>query len=268
MKTLTIAGKVVALALITGLAAGAMLILRLVTLGARGRGLRAAARCCQWWSRLALRVVGLVVVVEGHPGRGSFMVAANHLSYLDIWLLGSLYPTLFVAKREIASWPLFGPIARISGTVFVDRRNARDLMRASRQMDHRLDRGVALTLFAEGKATDGREVLPFMPSLFEPAARRGLPCYGASIGYDSPGGDGPPSETVCWWGGQTFGPHLRRLLAQPRIVATVRLSSDPVVSPDRKVLAQRVHAQVAGSFQPVRQGDDQSRGISQSPAPK
>lgn len=262
-----IALKIGALALITGIAAAVLLVLRLVTLGARGPGLRAGAVCCLWWSRMALRVIGLKVRIEGRPGQGRFMVAANHLSYLDIWLLGSLFPTVFVAKREIASWPLFGPIARASGTVFVDRESARDLLRASRRIDRCLDRGVSLTLFAEGMATDGKQVLPFMPSLFEPAARRRLPCYGASITYDSIG-DGPPSETVCWSGSQRFGPHLRRLLAQPRIEATVRLHSEPVVSADRKTLARDLHRLVAASFEPVRRGPGQSRGMSQSSAPK
>ncbi len=272
MKTLVVAIQLTALALVTGVAVSIPLAARLLPARAAGFRARLGSRCCRWWSRAALRIVGLEVRIEGRPRGEPFVVAANHLSYLDIWLLGAAYPTVFVAKREIASWPLFGLVARVVGTVFVDREHARDLVRAAREMEAQLDHGVPLTLFPEGMATSGHAVLEFLPSLFEPAARRRIPCYAASLSYDTPGGEGAPSDTVCWWGGRSFLPHLLRLLRQPRVLATLRISAEPIVLSDRKELARQLHARSSAMFSPVRHplegSRGQSRGTSQTSAPK
>ena len=252
MIRLKVALKFVSLALVTGLAGLPSLLVWLVTLGAQGPASRVGSRCCWVWSRAALRIIGIEPLVRGRPKDKVFLVAANHLSYLDIWVLGSLYPCGFVAKQEIASWPLFGGIARVGGTLFVKRENPRDLVRTARVMTERFEQGVSLTLFPEGKATDGESVLPFMPSLFESAANAGIPCYAASVGYETPASPAPPCETVCWWGGQPFVPHILRLLRLPKIEATVSFSDTPLRSTSRKELARRLHDEVQQRFVPIR----------------
>ena len=118
--------------------------------------------------------------MEGTPPRGLFLLASNHLSYLDIMVLGSLAPSLFVAKSEIRSWPLFGWISRGAGTLFVDRERPKDVVRVGGEMVERLEAGLSLTLFPEGKSTRGVDVQPFMPSLLEAAARTGVACHAVS----------------------------------------------------------------------------------------
>jgi 1-acyl-sn-glycerol-3-phosphate acyltransferase len=253
LTRLRVGVKFALLLVLTGACAAPPVLLRLLCLGAPGPAARLGVRLSVLWSRTALRIIGVRTTVEGRPRGDVFLVASNHTSYLDIWVLGSRYRSAFVAKKEIESWPLFGAIAKSSGTLFVNRESPRDLIRTSRGIAEHFDRGLALTLFAEGKATSGAEVLPFMPSLFEAAARRKIPCYAATVTYDTPGVDDPPSRTVAWWGNAPLLPHVFRLLRLPRIEARLVISEQPVVSGNRKELARRLQAEARRTFVPLRQ---------------
>ncbi len=255
MRGFRIALRVAGVIGVTLAAALAAWIARIATLGARRPGVWAATRCCRIWSRAMLALIGVEVTVEGAPPRVACVVASNHLSYLDIFVLGSLYPSVFVAKREIASWPLIGWAVRAGGTLFVDRERARDVVRAGRAMERDLALGIPLTLFPEGTATSGTEVLPFLPSLLEPAARASVPCFAATLSYDAPGSTVAPGDAVCWHDRAPFVRHFLDLVRLPRIEARVRFSGSPVRSSDRKELARRLQERVAAVFVPVRQGE-------------
>lgn len=252
MDLLRVAYKLPALLAVTVLCAAVPIGVRLVTLGADGPASWVGSRCCMLWCRAAVRILGVRVSVSGGPDGRPFVVASNHVSYLDIWVLGSLYPATFIAKREIAAWPAFGWIAGAAGTLFVDRENARDLVRVARSMSARLRRGISVTLFPEGKATNGSTVLPFMPSLFDSAARLGVPCYAASLSYETPGRRKPPAETICWWARRPFFPHIVELSKIPRIEARVTFAESARQSSNRKELARHLHRDVLESFVPVR----------------
>jgi 1-acyl-sn-glycerol-3-phosphate acyltransferase len=227
---------------------------RLALRGRRRTIDRVGASSCRAWARAMCAILSIRRDVDGPvPADGVFVVAANHLSYLDILVLGSLYPSLFLAKREIASWPLFGWIARGAGTIFVDRDQAKDLVRAGREMSERLAMGIPLTIFPEGRSSPGAAILAFQPSLLEPAARAGVPCWAASISYETPGSADPPSRTVCWHDSESLLTHAPRLLGLPRVVARVRFAHAPVRSHDRKALARELREMANSSFEPVRQ---------------
>ncbi len=252
MRRIVVGWKLLLVVVLTLTAAVPPFVVWLVTLGARGPSSIVGSRCSVVWSRAILRVLGIRPRVEGRPRGRRYVVAANHLSYLDIWVLAALAPSAFITKREVSSWPVFGAIAVVAGTLFVDRENSRSLVRTSRAMEQHLRRGLPLILFAEGRATCGDRIYPFMPSLFEPAARLGVPCYTATLSYGTPD-PAPPSDTICWWGPQDFFPHFFRLLRLPRIEASVRYSETPIVAHDRKELARRLHEQAQRDFEPVRQ---------------
>lgn len=187
------------------------------------------------------------------PVDGAFLVASNHLSYVDILVLGSLYPSVFLAKREIATWPVFGWIARGAGTLFVDRDLPKDAVRAGREMSDRLALGVPMTIFPEGRSSPGIEILPFQPALLEPAARAMIPCWAVSISYETPGSASSPSQTVCWYDSENFVTHFKRLAGLKRVVARVRFADAAVVSGDRKTLARELWTRANDAFTPVRQ---------------
>ncbi|MCP3980114.1 MAG: 1-acyl-sn-glycerol-3-phosphate acyltransferase [bacterium] len=224
-----------------------------LTFGNARAKFRVGSRCCRFWGRALCTVLGIRRDVVGRPEGELFAVVANHVSYVDILVLASLYPSVFVAKHEVAGWPLFGRVARNAGTLFVNRERTRDVVRVGRDMKRALAEGCSLTLFPEGTSTSGAQVLPFLPSLLEPMAQSGVPCFSVSLTYETPGSSAPPSETVCWWGDADFVPHVKRLLRIPRIVARVRFAEAPVVSHDRKELAEQLRVQVLDRFEPVRQ---------------
>lgn len=231
-------------------AAGAVSV-KLLTLGARGPGLRAGMFFCHLWARASCRILRIRCAVSGNVPDGPVLVAANHVSYLDILVLGSLYPSIFVAKREIAEWPIFGWMARRAGTLFVDRERARDVVRVGEQMASLLERGIPVTLFPEGTASDGKRILPFLPSLFEPAASRRTPCWGAIVTYATGDPAAPPSTAVAWGDGTALSRHAKGVLALERIDASVRFAPSPVVSGDRKVLARDLETWVREGFVPM-----------------
>ena len=132
-------------------------------------------------------------------------------------------------------------------------RTHEDEFRAGRELSERLELGMPLTIFPEGKSSRGVEILPFQPSLLEPAARAGVPCWAASISYETPGSVVPPSRTICWHDNESLLTHFPRLVGLKRVVARVRFAEAPVHSVDRKVLANALWEKASATFTPVRQ---------------
>jgi 1-acyl-sn-glycerol-3-phosphate acyltransferase len=170
-------------------------------------------------------------------------LVANHLSYLDILVFSALSPCVFVSKKEVRSWPLFGLMAWMAGTVFVDRNRSADTHRANHEMTEALADGAVVVLFPEGTSSDGTGVLPFRPALFEAAVKSEADVSSACISYEVKGGS--VSNDVCYWGSMTFFPHLLRLLSKAKIQAKVRFSDEIRRFSDRKLAAQVTQSVVA-----------------------
>jgi 1-acyl-sn-glycerol-3-phosphate acyltransferase len=100
----------------------------------------------------------------------SGLVVSNHLTYLDILVICSTTPAVFVAKREISGWPVFGWFAILAGTVFVDRSRRSVVADVANEVKQALGEGALVVLFPEGTSSDGSTVLPFRPSLLQPVA--------------------------------------------------------------------------------------------------
>src|SRR5919205_3259026 len=114
----------------------------------RGRVFRA-------WARAVARVVGMRVGVCGVAPRGPFLLVSNHLSYVDVVALASRLECVFVAKSEVARWPVVGRLCRSVNTIFVNRRNRRSLPRVLDAVNQSLREGSGVVLFAEGTSTSG-----------------------------------------------------------------------------------------------------------------
>jgi 1-acyl-sn-glycerol-3-phosphate acyltransferase len=171
------------------------------------------------WSRWCCRLAGLLVRVSGEqePGASTLFVV-NHVSYLDIPVLSQHIKAVFVAKSAVARWPLFGIIARVTGTIFVDR----SLSEASRKRDSirsMLREGESVLLFPEGTSTDGTSVAPFRPALLDVAAAgNGGPepvIQPVSVAYTryrgGPPLQGPLTALYCWYGDAQLLPHILRV---------------------------------------------------------
>jgi 1-acyl-sn-glycerol-3-phosphate acyltransferase len=203
-----------------------------------------------WLHRLASRIfalLGATMEVRGAmPGRG--LVASNHLSYLDIIVLGTIAPVVFVSKKEVASWPLFGASAICGGTIFVDRERRGAVGPVVEQMRGVLAAGLPLVLFAEGTSSGGETVLPFNAPLFAPVAELKCPVAACALRYELPNAN--VSEEVCYWRPEhTLAPHLLNLLSKTGLRVTVTFGRADVRSGDRKAIARELHGEAVAALQ-------------------
>lgn len=204
--------------------------------------------CGDYWVsaflRGAGRIVGLDVTCEGTKLERRVLYAANHITWLDILAIGGAVPARFVAKSEIAGWPLVGLLAKVGGSVFVTR-DRRSTTRA--QADHlmaALRRDRPVVLFAEGGTGDGRTLDPFRAPLFVAAAEAGALVQPVAIDY------GPRRADLAWPDAVGFGADALRIIERGgRIPVVLRFL--PPLDParfDRKALAIQAHIAVAGAL--------------------
>ncbi|HKQ61134.1 MAG TPA: lysophospholipid acyltransferase family protein, partial [Candidatus Polarisedimenticolaceae bacterium] len=192
------------------------------------------------WAIALSRVLGIDVDVRGTPPRPPFLLVCNHLSYVDVLVLAAHVDASFVAKAEIARWPLVGRLCRAVDTLFVDRGSKRALPEAVEQLGSWLENGRGVVLFPEGTSSDGSSVLPFRSPLLEIAAAGGWPVSYAALSYAVAPEDPPARVAVCWWGEAGFLGHLWGLLALARIRARVVFGAAPICESDRKLLASKL----------------------------
>jgi 1-acyl-sn-glycerol-3-phosphate acyltransferase len=203
--------------------------------------LAARTRWLQRHARQVSRVFVARVELEGkQPAAG--LLVCNHISYVDILVLAAMAPAVFVAKSEVARWPVFGWFAQFCGTIFVRRGVRADVARVGAEIRDRLHRGFLVVVFPEGTSSNGNEVLPFRSSLLEPVVEVEREVIAGHLGYERPGCEGDPE--VGYWGDMTLVPHMTNLLARPRVLARVSFGA-PLELPDcRKELARHLHAEV------------------------
>ena len=200
------------------------------------------------WAKLVAWILGLRVAVVGPPPRPPFFLVSNHLSYLDVVVYWNALETYFLAKSDVARWPVLGFLVRSVGTLFIDRTLRGDLPRAIAEVERVLELGYGVVVFPEGTSSPGEEVLPFKAGVFEVAARTARPVCCAAVSYSTPEGAPAASDSVCWWGDMTFLDHLYGLLRLPRIDACIAFATEPAGGPDRKTLARRSHELVAAEM--------------------
>ena len=216
------------------------------------------ARRVTRWAAGLLAIVGVRVRVLGRPPgvrAGGALLAANHVSWLDIHLLHSLLPARFVSKAEVRGWPLIGWLAEACGTVFLVREKKSDAKRVNEVMAEHLRLGDCLALFPEGTTSDGREVLPFYPSLFQPAVDARAQVWPVYIRYLTPAGE--HCEAAAYFGGMSLGESFRQVIRAGGIEAEV-LFLPPIES---KGLARRELAKAAeAAIREASAGPDSAPG--------
>jgi len=141
-------------------------ILTPVQLVFRAFNLPLAKKLPFWFHRILLYLVGVRVIVHGNFSRAHpLLLVCNHISWLDIPVMGSIGELCFIAKAEVGTWPLISQLAKMQGTVFVNRQRSTDTAIQADSIASRLLQGDVMVLFAEGTTGDGNRILPFKSSL-------------------------------------------------------------------------------------------------------
>jgi len=220
-----------------------MVLLAWFLMYVRGGELNARIAWMQWMSRRFLSLLHCDVVVTGNmPKEG--LIACNHLGYVDILVIGSVCPAVFVAKSDVRGWPIFGWLASRAGTIFVSRNAPAQVASQLRQMELPLKEGRPVVLFPEGTSSDGSSVLPLRSSLFESVIATGSPITPAAIGYDM-GGHGSVGTEIAYWGDHVLLPHLINLLSKKSFTAHLAFGTSRSPMPDRKQEASFLHAEIS-----------------------
>jgi 1-acyl-sn-glycerol-3-phosphate acyltransferase len=242
--------RIARLALITGCMSCAWFVGVAFTIGSPRRRRAWRKRVFQSWSRAALRICRVHLVVRGSLPEGAGFFVSNHLGYLDILVIEAAIDVTFVSMREVERWPVFGPMARQFGTIMVDRGRKRDIPVANSAMRAALERGEVVVLFPEGRHSRGTGVLPFKTAMLEPAASLGRPVAWGTIHYAT-GPKDPPAARAIPWVGVTFKHQVLVLLALERVEARLDIGADLVRSGDRKRIAEETHARIVAHFEPL-----------------
>ena len=205
--------------------------------------------------RLILNIRVTVTGDEGQLERGGYVIIANHVGYVDGIVLGSIFPILFVSKREVKSWPIVGQWNVLCGAIFINRQRKVQVASLIRQMTRKLKQEANLLLFPEGTSTNGEEMLPFQTVPFAAPLRNRSIIVPVTVTYKTI--DDQPVTTanrdsVYWYGDMEFVTHFWDLLAlrgievlvtiQPKIEC-FRYSDN---SAGRKKLAEECYNRVLG----------------------
>ena len=186
-----------------------------------------------WLHRFCAQVLkgmGVTTTVIGRPpDRGALI--SNHLGYVDIVLYAGLHPCVFCSKAEIAKWPVLGWMAKMSGTVFVERGAGGSAQKAMEGMRQAVDTGLPITFFPEGTTTNGKELLPFKSGLLWQLLAVDAPVTAAFVTYTLTQDNGPDitvEDNVNYWGETPILSHIFRFVALKGVHAEVRFAPQPI----------------------------------------
>lgn len=203
-----------------------------------------------WLMRSAhrhLRIFGCTTRISGEIPRHGLLFC-NHLSYFDILAIASVTPAVFVSKADVRRWPLFGWLAALGGTIFINRERRTHVGQVNSEVESALADGALVVIFPEGTSSNGETVLPFRSSLLEPATHGSHAVTVGWLHYEL--ADGDAREDVCYWGEHTFFPHLLKLLGKSSVQTTLRFARFPQTTNDRKLLAGQLHCAVLALQEP------------------
>ncbi|SNY90385.1 1-acyl-sn-glycerol-3-phosphate acyltransferase [Cohaesibacter sp. ES.047] len=218
--------------------------------------------------RIVCRTLGIKVVVRGLcTTKGSVLITANHASWLDISVLSSVQPVSFIAKSEVANWPIFGMFAKLQRSIFVNRSKRSETGNVAKEIAKRLKEGDAMVLFAEGTSSNGNEVRPFRTALIgaakaamvaeqpgaEEKGQTSVWIQPLSVAYT--GIQGLPMgrqhrHIAAWYGDMDLAPHLWAVAKEGAIDVTLTFG-EPIpfgADADRKEAARKAEATVRANM--------------------
>jgi lyso-ornithine lipid O-acyltransferase len=220
--------------------------------------------------RTILNIKVTVVGEEGQLENGGYVIIGNHVSYVDGIILGSMFPIVFVSKREVKHWPIIGPWKTLCGTIFINRQRKDLVASLVKEMRRKLRQETNILLFPEGTSTNGERILPFQTAPLAAPLRNRSIIVPISLAYKSIE-DEPVTvanrDLVYWYGDMEFSTHFWKLLSLRSIEVIVTIQ--PKIecfrykdnSAGRKKLAADCYDRVLGRFNEDNLVRDEEDGI-------
>jgi lyso-ornithine lipid O-acyltransferase len=206
------------------------------------------------YHKAVARMLGFEVIIEGAaPQQGPILLVSNHVSWIDIVALSATAPLSFIAKREVAGWPLFGQLAKLQRTVFVDRDRRHKTGEHRNEISSRLEEKDTLVLFPEGTSFDGLRVLNFKSAFFGAVEATDVPVVPVAIAYSHVTGlpmTRRQRPSFAWYGDMDLPRHLWAALKATPIRITIRFHEPLTLASagGRKQLAQATEAIIRDSL--------------------
>ena len=216
-----------------------VVLLRLPSLDEAGRQQRV-----QWWSARLLRLLGIELILEGQFRPGAKLLVMNHISWLDIMAVHSVYPRArFVSKADVQGWPLIGRLVAAGGTLYIQREKRRDAMRVVHQMAEAMAAGDTVAVFPEGTTADGHTLLPFHANLLQAAITTGVPVQPVALRYAD--AQDAVSRAAQFVGETTMPQTFWRLACADGMSVRVQvLTAESTTHADRRALAERLRGEI------------------------
>jgi len=192
-----------------------------------------------WWTKRTSIILGLNIIQEGQPSESNSLIAANHVSFLDIIVIASLSPATFLSKSTLRFWPIIGFAAKRSGTIFIQRGSKTTIHRITGTICHALEQQRSIVIFPEGTTTLGNTVKKFHSGLFQSAVNTGTPVQPVALRYIK---NGKPDRTAAYIDKDNFIVSLIKIMAQAN--TEVQITYCRLLKPhsmDRAELANKSH---------------------------
>jgi 1-acyl-sn-glycerol-3-phosphate acyltransferase len=210
-------------------------------------------RAMKTWSRQLLSILNIGIQIEGQQptrGEGGCLIVANHVSWLDIFVLNAIHPARFIAKSEVRGWPIIGWLCRGSGTIFIERALRQDASMINQRVSLLLKQGACIGLFPEGTTTDGKQVGHFHSALIQPAIDAGVRLCPIALRYQDK--DGELEIAAAFVGNMTLAQSIWQILRCPQLNALVVFTPALLAaSENRRVLARTAQAAIAQGLQTI-----------------
>ncbi|MFM7461519.1 MAG: lysophospholipid acyltransferase family protein [Burkholderiales bacterium] len=216
---------------------------------------RIRAAITQAWSAKMLRILNITLSIHGaRPAEhtNKLFVVANHVSWLDIFVINATTPSRFVAKSEIRDWPIAGTLCDAAGTIFVHRAKRSDTARINAEIHDALEQGDTVAIFPEGTTTSGDRLLKFHTSLFEPAVVNTALLAPAAIRYRNT--DGEANLAAVFVGATTFAQSISNIISQKKMIADITfapsIATDSLSRRDAALCAENAIAAILDVAKP------------------
>ena len=214
-----------------------------------------------FYARRCLKLFGVRLSVNDMSNYkltdSNFLLVSNHLSYIDVLIVSSVFPAYFITSLDMKATPFLGQICKMAQCLFVNRKSRKNIEYEVGQISQKLSEGSHVALFPEATSTNGEKVLPFKRSIFQAAINTCTDALPLCINYKGIN-NSPVSlenrDLVCWYGKMDFFPHFYKMLQQKKIYASLTINAPLEVSDktDIRALADQCHSLIDKNYSNIQ----------------